>query len=93
MTEISLSNLAVLKYPATACWRKLKAAAKYLKHGCLRVSNISILILLSCQPLRNSFRFDSVTYVHKHRTLKKRVTALQLHSFTTSLTYQQTDAK
>jgi len=65
----TFTNLAVLKYPATACSRKLKAAATYLKHGCRRVSNISILILLSCQPLRNSLRFDSLTYVHKQYTL------------------------
>jgi len=57
------TNLAVLQYPATAWSRKLNATAKYLRHGCFRESNISILTRLSCQPLRNSFRFDSFTCV------------------------------
>jgi len=54
---MSDTDLAVLQYPATACIWKLKATAKYRRHGCFRLSNMSILTLLSCQPLRNSFKF------------------------------------
>ena len=71
------TDLAVLQYPATACLWKLKATAKYLKHGCFRVSNMSILTLLSCQPLRNSRRFDSFTYTQKLQKLMHSITGLQ----------------
>ena len=62
------NDLAVLQYPATACIWKLKATATYRRHGCFRLSNMSILTLLSCQPPRNSFKFDSFTYKNKYQT-------------------------